>query len=386
MARRLIVIGAGPIGLEAALGAIERGFDVTVLEKDAPGASLMKWGATKFFSPLGMNVGARSKKYLGAAAPAEDALLTGPEHAEKVLRPMIENSPLRDRVKSGRRVISVGRARMTRMDYPAHPLRGERPFRLLVERTGNPTSEEVYEADVVLDASGVCETPAYAGGGGAPAIGERGVARMLIRQLGPLYARLPELAGRRILLIGHGHSAANSIEFLAQSGAASVMWAVRSPNARPCVEIANDPLAQRREIVRRANALAEAPPSWLSVERRAHVESFVETSAGLEVRLSGGRGGTFDAVAAFTGYRPDLSFLSELALEISPISEGAHGIQRALANITDCLNVPQLSPKDLMSGEPGFYLLGIKSYGRMPTFLLQTGFSQLETILAQLKG
>lgn len=383
MARRLIVIGAGPIGLEAALGGLELGFEVTILEKDTPGASLMKWGETKFFSPLGMNVGPRSKKYLNSSL-AGDALLTGPEHAERVLQPLVENSPLRDRVRTRHRVVAVSRARMTRMDYPAHPVRAERVFRILVERPGGV--EEVLEAEMVLDASGVCENPAWVGAGGAPAIGERTSSKRFVRQLGALTVRLPELRGKRVLLVGHGHSAANAIELLARDGEARVTWAVRTPNTRPCVEVANDPLPQRQEIVAHANELAEQPPLWLSIERRVYVERFVQTSGEIEVTLSGGRGGLFDAVVAFTGYRPDFSFLSELALEISPVSEGSLRIQRVLANVTDCLNVPQLAANDLLSGEPGFHLAGIKSYGRNPTFLLQTGFSQLETILKLLKG
>lgn len=383
MARRLIVIGAGPVGLEAALGALELGFDVTVLEKESPGASLLKWGATQFFSPLSMNLGPRTARALKNELLPGEKLLTGPEYVEKVLFPLIGRSGLKARIKNGHRVVSVSRARMTRMDYPAHPLRAERPFRVLAERTGG--AEEIFEAEVVLDASGVSERSPFLGGGGAPALGERAVSRSFIRHLGALYARLPELEGRRVLLVGHGHSAANAIDAFAQRGAVNVTWAVRSPNARPCVEVANDPLPQRRDVVARANALAEAPPAWLTIERRAHVEAIAEVSNRFEVRLSGGRGGTFEAIAGFTGYRPDVSITSELALEISPVSEGSSRIQRALANVTDCLNAPQLAPKDLLSGEPGFHLLGIKSYGRMPTFLLQTGFSQLETILALVK-
>jgi hypothetical protein len=89
-------------------------------------------------------------------------------------------------------------------------------------------------------------------------------------------------------------------------------------------------------------------------------------------------------VLGFTGYRPDLSFLSELALEVSPATEGAAGVARALAGVTDCLAVPRVRPSDLDSGEPGFHLIGAKSYGRLPTFLLRNGLTQLEAILDRL--
>ncbi len=103
--------------------------------------------------------------------------------------------------------------------------------------------------------------------------------------------------------------------------------------------------------------------------------------ASIRVRFSSGVENDFDSVVALTGFRPDLSFVSELALEISPATEGSARLSRALSNVTDCLSVPAIAAADLGSGEPGFYLLGAKSYGRSRTFLLRTGLAHLEAIL-----
>jgi hypothetical protein len=116
------------------------------------------------------------------------------------------------------------------------------------------------------------------------------------------------------------------------------------------------------------------------------VEAITPERGRLAVRLSGGRAGTYDAVVGLTGYGPDLSFVSELALEVSPVSEGSLRLSRALTRITDCLTPPVLEDGDLESGEPGFHLVGAKSYGRLPTFLLQTGQGQLERILDGLRA
>jgi thioredoxin reductase len=365
------------MGLEAALGAEERGFDVTVLEKGQVGESLRRWGRTRFFSPLGMNVSARVKRRLGALLPREDAILTGVEMVERVLEPLAAG--LRSSVRTGHRVVAVGRSRMTRSEMAGHPLRAERPFRLLVE---GPEGEYAIEAEAVLDASGVYDTPAAVGSGGVPARGERACRSRLVRHLGTLEERLPDLAGRDVLLVGHGHSAAQAIGLFEKlSPAPRVVWATRSAQRRPCVEIAGDPLAERRSVVARANELAQDPPAFLRVERRASVESIEAENGHLAVGLGGDRVGRFDAVVGFTGYRPDVSFLSELALEISPVSEGAHRLQRAIAGVTDCLTPPRVRDEDLLSGEPGFYLVGFKAYGRLPTFLLQNGRSQLERVL-----
>jgi hypothetical protein len=301
---------------------------------------------------------------------------------EGVLEPLARTPALSGRVRLGHRVVAVGRARTIRRDLPGHPMRAERPFRLLVETADG---EQVVEADAVLDASGVYGRPAALGAGGIPAPGERALNGQVIRHLGALESALPRLAGRDVLLVGHGHSAASALALLAAAEPRPrVTWAVRCPNRRPCVEVAQDPLAERQRVTAAANDLAAEPPSFLKMERRAAVESLRLREGRLAVALGGGRGGAFDAVVGLTGYRPDLSFLGELALEVSPVSEGPAGLARALGNVTDCLSVPAVTPRDLDSGEPGFHMVGAKSYGRLPTFLLRAGLAQLETILDSL--
>jgi hypothetical protein len=370
------------MGLEAALGALERGLAVTVVEKGRVGENLRRYGKTRLFSPFAMNVSARARAVLGTASPGPDELLSGVEMAERVLEPLARAPMLAERIRTGHTVSAVGRARMTRRDLPGHPLRAERPFRILVE---SARGEEVIEADCVLDASGVYDRPAAVGVGGIPARGERALDGALIQRLDALQAALPGLAGRDVRLVGHGHSAAGALAAIeALRDPPRLRWATRSPNRRPCVEIAGDSLPERARVTAHANDLAADPPPFLTVERRSGVERFAPEGGRVAVTLVGGRTVVVDAVLGFTGYRPDLSFLSELALDVSPMSEGAAGLARALSGITDCLSTPTLRPADLESGEPGFHLVGAKSYGRLPTFLLRNGFEQLETILDRL--
>lgn len=377
---RVLVIGAGPIGIAAALGALQRGFDVTVLERGEVGASLRTWGPTRFFSPMHMNVSPRMREVLGSDMPPDEALLTGPEYADRVLVPLVEREPLLGRVRTGARVIAIGRRGMTRDDFAGHPLRGEKPFRVILE------GDELLEAEVVLDASGGLLIPRPMGVGGLPVLGESRLARLPIRTLGELQARREELRGQRVLVVGDGHSAANAIAFLAEEASTEIVWAVRSPNRRPCEEVANDPLPERRGVVDRANALAEAPPPFLRVERRAMIEVVAQHTGHVEVTLTGRRTIATDYIAAFTGYRPDGAFLSELAVETSPVTEGGARLYRAISGVTDCLAVPDVAPEDLQSGEPGFYFIGSRAYGRARTFLLQTGLRQLEVILKEALG
>jgi hypothetical protein len=381
VSRRLLVIGAGPMGLFAALEGVDRGLDVTVLEKDEVGSALLNWGPTRFFSPFGMNVPEVARRALPGSLPPDEALLTGAEMVRLLLAPLARSRALAGRVLAGYRVVGVTRAGMTRADFEGHPLRAERPLRVLAE---TPEGERSFEADLVLDASGVMGQPCWMGDGGLPARGERRLGSRVLRDLGSLDRRLPDLAGKSSLLVGHGHSAATALlrlcELCPESPATRVTWAVRAANRRPCAEVAEDPLPERQRVASLANGLAQDPPSFLSVERRAVVEAITREGDRLAVEFAGGRAGEYDVIVSMTGYRPDLNFLSELALEISPATEGAARLSRALSGITDCLSVPRVRSEDLASGEPGFFLIGAKSYGRSRSFLIRTGLAQLEAV------
>ncbi|MBW8889534.1 MAG: NAD(P)-binding protein [Fibrobacteres bacterium] len=409
MGKRLIVIGAGPMGLYAAFLAARRNLDVTVLERDRIGASLLGWGPTRLFSPLSMNAPAAVLQAL-PGLPAGDALLTGPEMVERVLLPLSRHPLLYDRVKTGRRVLAIGRAGMRRLDFAGHPVRQEKPFRLLVE---DDAGERMMEADFVFDAGG-STTPGAAGAGGMPAVGERAVEGRILRSLGSLEAFLADAPRGRLLLIGHGHSAAQAMVLLSAAvhsrGNLQVTWAFRSRHRRPIPEVAEDPLPARAAVAAAANDLAAAPPPGLEVRRGVSLSALERiTGSGrsearsrdrsgersgegsgnrsgerLEAAFTAGPSLEVDTVAAFTGYRPDLTYLSELALDLSPVSEGTRRLHAVLAGASDCLSVPAPQAADLDSGEAGLFLIGAKSYGRSNAFLLRDGIRHVESILGRI--
>jgi Pyridine nucleotide-disulphide oxidoreductase len=306
---------------------------------------------------------------LGDAMPDPDAPLTASEYVDQILVPLAERLDVRTR----HNVIAIGRRGLTRADYAGHPLRAERPFRVVCD------NDEVFEAEIVLDASGGLVVPRAIGAGGLPARGESLLGDSAIRTLGDLMSH--DLRGKRVLVIGDGHSAANAIVWLERVDGVQVTWAIRTANLRPCEEVMNDPLPERAAVVERANALAASPPPFLRMERRAMIESIARNNGHVSIALTGGRTVDADRVAAFTGYRPDGSYLSELAVEVSPVTEGGARLYRAIANITDCLSVPKVAPRDLESGEENFYFIGSRAYGRSRSFLLQTGLAQLEVLL-----
>src|SRR4051812_2176930 len=87
---RLAILGAGPIGLEAALAAAERGWGFTVYEAaHRPGGNVRDWGHVRLFTPWDMNVSDRMRRAL-PDAPSGPSLPTGADLASDLLDPLAE--------------------------------------------------------------------------------------------------------------------------------------------------------------------------------------------------------------------------------------------------------------------------------------------------------
>ena len=364
--------------------AREAGWTVNVFERDRVGSYLLRWGHVRFFTPFGDNVSRRAASLL-PRAPAVDALLTGQEHVEQFLRPLA-TGPLAGTVKEHTRVVGVSRRRLSKTELPEHPTRAERPFQLLLQSESGQRTEE---ANAVIDCTGVFGTANATGESGLAAIGESEV---------PIVRHLPDLEegsraewlGQSVLLIGHGHSAATAVVSLAKlfrdNPETKVHWVVKTNRSRPCVEVANDPLSSRAATVQSANDLAEQPlPGW-TIHRKSGLIS-VRSIADGHLEATIGRVDRIETlkvarILSLTGYRPDTSITDELQLRHSPVTGGTEGIAKALQSITDCLAKIEIKPRQLESGEEGFFWAGHKSYGRLNTFLLRTGIEHLEQIFA----
>jgi len=65
---RLAILGAGPIGLEAALAAVDAGMPFTLYEAgQEPAANVRAWGHVRLFTPWRMDVSPRMRRHLEAA-------------------------------------------------------------------------------------------------------------------------------------------------------------------------------------------------------------------------------------------------------------------------------------------------------------------------------
>lgn len=408
---RLAVLGAGPVGLEAALYALRLGYEVTVYEADRVGGNVLAWGHVGMFSPWKLNVsplGGRALEALGRRLLDPDACPTGSEFVREYLEPLAESPLLRDRLRCGVRVAAVGRQGRLKGDAVGDPQRAATPFRLLLQVDGR---EEAALADRVLDATGVYGQHNWLGSGGIPAPGERSAGHLVAYRMEDVAGTARgRYAGKRVLVVGGGYSAATAVTELARlarrAPGTRVTWVVRSRRWPPVAEIPDDPLPLRRRLAEEANRLAagDSPAIRFLPGREVtclragedEVELLLQPSAGppggagkggLEER----RGGqappgarppdrlVADRVLALVGYRPDLEICRELQVHTCWATEGPMKLAAALLGEEggDCLAQQSPGPESLSLPEPHFLWLGHKAYGRNPHFLIRLGLEQI---------
>ena len=267
--RRIAIVGAGPIGLEAALFAKRSGYEVDVFERGEVGRNVQSWGHVRLFSPFGLNAspwGREALKGEGHDLPAEDELLTGREFAERYLIPLSKLPELSDDIHPRTDVVAIGKDRLLKHDLIGKPERGRSRFRLLVR---DHAGERIVHADSVLDCSGTYGNPNRLGTGGILCPGELDAFKVRHDLPDLLGAERERFANRRVLVVGSGYSAATAIASLAELARdapdTKTVWLTRKVHEFPIPPIENDPLTERAMLTAAANGLgtsADGPVAW----------------------------------------------------------------------------------------------------------------------------
>jgi thioredoxin reductase len=387
------IIGAGPVGLAAAAHLLERGETPIVFEAGAGvGASMMHWAHVRMFSPWAYTVDAAARRLLeahGWQMPPQDELPTGREMVERYLQPLAALPEVSAHLHLNARVIAVSRRHVDKLMDGG---RAAAPFVLhIVYAHGD---EALIEARAVIDASGTWEQPNPMGANGLPAVGERrhadSIAYGIPDILGSARARY---ANRRVLVVGSGHSAINALlelTALAQSAPhTSILWAMRSDNLRRVYGGgADDALPARGQLGTRMRQAVEA--GIVKIVAPFRVRELAAGAGGLDVigeTADGPDTVQVDEIIVATGARPQLDMLRELRLDLDPSLESARQLAPMIdPNIHSCGTVPPHGEAELRQPEKDFYIVGMKSYGRAPTFLLATGYEQARSVVAALVG
>ncbi|MBC7813876.1 MAG: NAD(P)-binding protein [Burkholderiales bacterium] len=387
------IIGAGPVGLAATAHLMERGETPVVFEAgESIGANVRQWGHVRMFSPWEFMVDGAMVRLLeahGWQMPPKDGLPTGNDLVDRFMLPFSNLPEVLNTIHLNARVVAVSRRNVDKMKDAG---RDAAPFVLHIVY-GN-SDEALIEARAVIDASGTWHQPNPLGSTGLPAVGEKRQSQHIVYGIPDVPGKdRSRYADKRVMVVGSGHSAINALLELAElkrdQPQTVIYWTMRGTNlTRVFGGGEDDALPARGRLGTRIQAHVDAGIiQMVSPFRIREIAAGVdcvnvigEVPDGLETLQ-------VDEIIASTGARPDLNMLRELRLELDPSLESTRQLGPMIdPNIHSCGTVRPHGEAELRHPEKDFYIVGMKSYGRAPTFLLATGYEQVRSVVAALVG
>ncbi|WP_174189751.1 NAD(P)-binding domain-containing protein [Nocardia barduliensis] len=387
----VVVVGAGPVGLAAAAELVGRDLPVLVFERgEHAGAAVAQWNHVRLFSRWAELIAPAARPLLAArgwSQPDLNGYPTGVEWVQQYLRPL--GVALGERVRFGTEVVGVARRGRDRVVDAG---REDEPLTVHVRTASG--DEERITARAVIDASGTWSKPNPLGGDGLPAIGEAAAADRITYRVPDLADPViaARYAGKHVAVAGSGHSALTALVAFAglaqQHPGTRISWLLRRGEIGTTFGGGEaDQLPARGALGQRAKTAVEA--GHISVVPGFRTETIDTDSEGrLTLVPAAGQPLTgVDEVVVLTGFRPELSWLSEIRLGLDPVLQAPVELAPLIdPNVHSCGTVYPHGVKELSHPEPGVFLAGMKSYGRAPTFLAMTGYEQVRSLAASLAG
>ncbi|WP_417734833.1 FAD-dependent oxidoreductase [Rosistilla oblonga] len=385
------IIGSGPVGLAAAANLAERGEDFMILEAGSEvAAGIRSWGHVRLFTPWSYLIDPAGQRLLESESnwqqPEGAYVPYAAEFVETFLDPLAAHPGIAPHIRLDHKVVSVSREGHDRMKDGRRDAAG---FMIVTE---TPTGPQRFYARAVIDASGTLSDPNPMGAGGIPADGEQQFQANIRYGMPDILGNdRDRYAGKRVLVVGSGHSATGNVLSLVELAKGSpstlVAWAVRRSNpAKLWGGGSADEIAERGALGTRVKQAVD--DGSVSLLTGLSIGAVKQQGDGLVVLdLQGNPQVVVDEIIVSAGSRPNLAMLRELRLELDPATEATKTLGPLIdPNRHSCGSVPPHGAAELRHPETGFYVAGMKSYGRAPTFLMMTGYEQVRSIVAELAG
>jgi len=388
------IIGGGPVGLAAAAHLANQNQPFVLFESGPDvGHNLLSWAHVRVFSPWKYNLDKVAVKLLqqqGWQAPNKDGLPTGATLVEDYLVPLSNLPQLKPHIVLNTKVMQVNRKGLDKVKTQG---REQQPFVIQVQQQGEL---KTYEAKAVIDASGTWQNPNPLGSGGNFAIGEQAHTDYIFYGIPEVLGKeKSRFANKNTLVVGGGHSAINSIldlrKLVADHPNTEIHWVLRKENLETVFGgKEKDSLAARGALGKRIEKLVRAGKVKVHTPFQI-TEIQAQTDGRLQV-IGSQKEMTktlenIDQIICNTGARPDFSFLRELRYNTDAALESVPALAPLIdPNVHSCGTVRPHGEAELRQPEKDFYVVGSKSYGRAPTFLMATGYEQVRSIVAALVG
>lgn len=387
------IIGGGPVGLAAAAHLLKNKQSFLLFEKgETVGSNILKWGHVKVFSPWKYNIDKAVEELLLQTdwqSPDKESLHTGKEFYDKYFTPFVNLPSIKPFIYTDSNIIAVGRKDMDKMKTKG---RENQPFVLHVQQ-GN--TKNIFEARAIIDASGTWHNENPIGAGGLFAVGETDNTDKIFYGIPDVFGILKDrYKNKNVVVVGGGHSAINTIleldKLKEEFPKTEIHWILRKEKIGDVYGGKDaDALPARGALKIKIEKLVNE--DRLSVYTPFQIQEIINTNNTLT--LIGTQHGAkkalskVDEIVSNTGTRPDYSFLREIRVDFNSTVESLPVLADLIdPNLHSCGTVRAHGELELKQAEKDFYIVGMKSYGRAPTFLMATGYEQVRSVVAALVG
>ena len=385
----IAIIGAGPVGLAAAAHLAEKGEKFFVLEAGPQvGHHISQWAHVRLFSSWKFNIDQVAKRLLennGWHSPMLTKLPYGKDLIDEYLLPLSHLPEIKPFLHFNSKVVAISKNGLDKMKTAQ---RAEKSFVIHVEKEGQTKR---MEARAVIDATGTWGNP-------NPVNAEHIWTKEEIELNQHISYVIPDIKGKdrttyenkHVAVVGSGHSAINTILELAELEEVQISWILRKNRVQEAYggeEL--DALPARGQLGSRIHQLVD------SGRVKVYTPFFIQkVSSSIDgIQLTGLVHNeeqtitSIDEIISNTGSKPDFSFLREIRMDLDPATESVSKLAPLIdPNVHSCGTVRPHGELELRQPEANFYIVGMKSYGRAPTFLMATGFEQVRSIVAHLTG